>query len=382
MNPRRRGSSCVLPGVRANPTQQQFMQLPPAPSEVLMKSIRYTLLLATLVLAPVTGLGSAAFAADAAESADPLTCTAEKPCLLRVRTVAPLKSPWGTLLNLLKKAVVKESKGRLKVKVHFGSKSEGSAVRQCLRGRIGGIGVSNGALSSAVPEFSATEMPFLFKNYKEADKAFSASEPLIREILKKRGFLYAVRGENGFRHFASKAGFLMTPADIAGKVMRSQPAKHHLAMYKALGATPKSITVAEVPTSLANGAVSGYDNTLLFADLAGWADEIKFVTKSAHIYQGAMVAWCKGWTDRLPDDLQAILAKPRPKLEKLGVKLVRVFNDTKAPKRYVEKGIEIKSLSGAQRAAFKAKTSSVEAQFVGDTNADGKKLLEMLQGNR
>jgi len=169
---------------------------------------------------------------------------------------------------------------------------------------------------------------------------------------------------------------------MAGRAMRSQPAKHHLTMYKALGATPNPIQVAEVPSSLGNNTVSGYDNTLLFADLAGWSSEIKYVTLSGHIYQGAVVAWCKPWYDRLPADLQAVLATPRPKLEEIGLSLVRIFNDKKMPEKYAADGIQIKELTAAQKAAFKEATKPVEVELRGETSADGKKLLDLLQANR
>lgn len=310
------------------------------------------------------------------------TCTKEAPCVLRVRTVAPSASPWGELLRKLGADIEAESAGRIEFKVYWQSKSEPSAVRQCLSGKIGGVAVSNGALASAVPELEATEMPFLFDDYAQADKALTAATELIREIMKKKGFIYALRGENGFRNFASIDGFIKSPSDLAGKAMRSQPATHHLDMYKALGATPSPIEVADVPTALSSGMVSGYDNTLLFGDLANWTESVKYVTISKHIYQGALVAWCKGWYDELPSDLQAVLVKPRPTLEPLGLKLVRIFNDKKMPAKYKSAGIQLYELSAAERGAFKAKTRVVWDKFLGRTSADGKKLLGLLEKSR
>ena len=71
---------------------------------------------------------------------------------------------------------------------------------------------------------------------------------------------------------------------------------------KALGAKPNPIAVPNVPESLANGVVSGYDNTLLYAFATQWYKEIKYVTMSSHIYQAAAVVWCKKWFDKLPSD--------------------------------------------------------------------------------
>jgi len=315
-------------------------------------------------------------------ASDGASCTKDQPCTLRIRTVAPRRSPWGELLDRLSKAIQDESDGRVDIRIYWQSRSEPSAVRQCLAGRIGGIAVSNGALASAVPELEATEMPYLFDDYAQADKALTAATDLLKEILLKRGFVYGIRGENGFRHFASRETIFNTPRDMAGVSMRSQPARHHLDMYQALGATPNPIQVAEVASSLANGIVGGYDNTLLYADLANWSAEIRYVTLSSHIYQGALVAWCKGWFDGLPADIQAILTKPRPQLESVGLQLVRVFNDRRMPEKYKQMGIQMATHTPAQRAVFRDTTAGVERAFRGRTTDDGRQLLDLLKRAR
>lgn len=309
---------------------------------------------------------------------------------LRIRTAAPKKSPWGELLSNVAKRIKADSKDasgkpRLKIKIYWQVKSEASAVRACTDGKAGGIAVSLGALSASVPEIAATELPYLFTGYAQADKAMAAAEPLISEILKEKGFIYAVRGENGFRQWASKTRFLTSPGDFAGRAMRSQPAFVHKAMYTALGATPNPLQISDVPTSLTNNVIDGYDNTLLFARLANWWNEVKYVTLSNHIYQGAAVLWCKPWFDKLPTDLQAVLTTrdaEMKQLEQTGLKLVRVFNDKLMPAQYEKAGKELKELSGSERAALKAALATVEAQFRSSTSSKGVALLDLLKKSR
>jgi TRAP-type C4-dicarboxylate transport system substrate-binding protein len=301
---------------------------------------------------------------------------------LRIRTVAPKASPWGELLTSLASRIKKDTNDRLKIKIYWQSKSEPAAVRQCTQGKVGGIAVSMGALASAVPELNATEVPYLFESYAQADKAFRSAEGLIGDLMKAQGFILAVRGENGFRHFASKDKFLMKPADFKGLAMRSQPSQLHQDMYNALGATPNPIQVAEVPSSLQNGVVKGYDNTLLYGKLANWADGIKYVTLSSHIYQGAVIAWCKPWFDKLPADIKAALLRDDPKLEETGLKLVRAFNDNLMPAQYKKAGIELKPLAAGDKAALKGALASVEMKFRASASAQGKKLLDLLKASR
>lgn len=309
---------------------------------------------------------------------------------LRIRTAVPRKSPWGELLTNVATRIKNDSKDaagkeRINIKIYWQVKSEASAVRACTDGKAGGIAVSLGALASSVPEMEATEVPYLFDNYAQADKAMKAAEPLIAEILKSKGFIFAVRGENGFRQWASKTSFLTTPAAFKGRAMRSQPAGVHKAMYTALGATPNPLQIADVPTSLTNNVVDGYDNTMLFARLANWSDAITYVTISNHIYQGAVIAWCKPWFDKLPPDLQQILTVRDDKtatLEKTGLDLVRVFNDKLMPEQYKKAGKQLKELTPAERSALKAALAPVEASFRSTASPKGVELLDLLKKSR
>ena len=309
---------------------------------------------------------------------------------LRIRTAVPRKSPWGELLTNVATRIKNDSKGadgkeRINIKIYWQVKSEAAAVRACTDGKAGGIAVSLGALASSVPEMEATEIPYLFDNYAQADKAMKAAEPLIAEILKSKGFIFAVRGENGFRQWASKTSFLTTPAAFKGRAMRSQPANVHKEMYRLLGATPNPLQISDVPTSLTNNVVDGYDNTLLFARLANWADAVTYVTLSNHIYQGAVIAWCKPWFDTLPPDLQAAITKRDAQtatLEKTGLDLVRVFNDKLMPEQYKKSGKQFKELTPAERAAFKTALAGVETSFRKSASPKGVELLDLLKRSR
>lgn len=299
--------------------------------------------------------------------------------VLRLKTVAPKASPWGELLNNVANRARKQTSAKATVKVFWGQKSEAALVRQCQTGKTDGIAVTVGALAAVVPELEAIELPFLFDDYAAADRALTAAAPVVSELLAPAGFVYVMRGENGFRHFASKKGVIASPTDLAGVPMRSQPSALHEAMWQALGAVPQKIQVADVPSSLDRDVVAGYDNTLLFARLSTWSEHIRYVTLSAHMYQGAVIVWCKPTFEKLPPEIQAALTKPDAKLEDSGLKLVRVFNDKLMPEQYKTKGIELVAWTADQRAAFVAKLAPITADFEAKTSPAGKRLLEVMR---
>jgi TRAP-type C4-dicarboxylate transport system substrate-binding protein len=105
------------------------------------------------------------------------------------------------------------------------------------------------------------------------------------------------------------------------------------------------------------------------------------VALSRHIYQAAVVLWCKRFFDGLPADLQEVLMTiPPGELEK-GRKGVRVMNQ-RLVDVYKAEGIEVNPLSNAQIAAFKKATAAVEAKFMRSTSAKGKELLKALKAAR
>lgn len=345
---------------------------------------RHTRLVALLAALPI------ALSAGLAHAEDDDAPAAEGTYALRIRTAAPKKSPWGELLTNLIDRVKKDAAGigkKLDVKVYWQTKSESAAVRSCVDGKSGGIAVSFGALAASVPELDATEIPYLFDNYGQADRALNdpATRALLTKVMRAKGFIYAIRGENGFRQWASVQGFLNTPDRFKGLAVRSQPSKVHTAMYSALGATPHPLQISDVPTSLESGKVVAYCNTLLFARLANWSDKIKFVTISNHIYQGAAVVWCEPWFKTLPKDLQDVLTKRddvSEKLETTGLQLVRAFNDRLMPQQYKDAGKEIYTLTEVEKGVLKKALAPVEAVFLKDASPEGKELLALLKAKR
>ncbi|MBW2224981.1 MAG: TRAP transporter substrate-binding protein DctP, partial [Deltaproteobacteria bacterium] len=152
--------------------------------------------------------------------------------VLEMGSVVPPGSPWALQLKRLKKYVEEETGGRVKVKLRLGSSNERSLARR-----------------------KALDDPAVLKQ--------------VRAILKKQKLVFALWGENGFRSYFSRRP-IRSPDDMKGIRYRSQEALAHVAAYKALGASPVTIDVANTMTSLQTGVVDGFDNTPLFAMATTW----------------------------------------------------------------------------------------------------------------
>jgi TRAP-type transport system periplasmic protein len=286
---------------------------------------------------------------------------------------------WYKIVKRMKKRVQKAFEGRIKVKTYLGQTlgGEKSIVRRAQAGTLEMLGVSTGALATAVPELNAYELPYLFDSFKQADKVLDATIETAKEILANRGFVLYIWSENGFRDFAVKDKFIRTPSDLKGMKMRAQESFVHTEMYKLLGAKPNPIAVPNVPESLANGVVSGYDNTLLYSFAAQWHKSIKYITESHHIYQPAVIAYNKKWFDSLPADLQKICMRDAKKETKNGRRRIRAMNG-QLTAMFKKDGIQFYKPTAGERSKMKAATSKVYQVFRKRTGASGSKLLDAI----
>lgn len=295
---------------------------------------------------------------------------------LKIASIAPPSTPWANLVTRIKKTFRKELKDELTIKAYLGGAlgGEKDLVQRCLSGGLGMIGVTTGALATVVPELNVLELPYMWSSEKQVDKALAG--PLgeaLKAAMEKKGFVVYIWAENGFRHFATRDRFMHDIKDFKGMRMRAQPNYVHTAMYKALGATANPMPAPEVPGALSNKVVDGYDNSLLYAYATQWFASIKFLTLSKHIYQPAIIVFCKKWYDTIPPEMKAKMAAKSEKIEVAGRAMVRRGNQA-ALENHKSSGVQVQEQKNT--AAFKAKVQGVWKEFAEKT-PDGQRLLDL-----
>jgi TRAP-type C4-dicarboxylate transport system substrate-binding protein len=298
-------------------------------------------------------------------------------------TVVPSGSPWALQLKRLKKYIEEETGGRVKVKLRLGGSNERSLARRAQMGSKQGFAGSVGGLSSIVREVNVLEAPYVFNTVEEADKALDDPEVLkqVRAILKKQKLVFALWGENGFRSYFSRRP-IRTPADMKGIRYRSQEAVAHVEAYKAIGASPVTIDVANTMTSLQTGVVDGFDNTPLFAMATTWYqgldDGERNLFLSKHSYQPGIVVYSKKWFDTLPEDIQKVLLGVPYDLTTWGRGQVRKMEPVLV-KNLVRYGYEVHEPTAAELKAFQDKEKGVPEAVAKQVGPAGQKLLKAVR---
>ncbi len=283
-------------------------------------------------------------------------------------TVAPEGTPWADQLKGIQTNLQTASKGRIKVRLFLSGVMGGEVeqVRDIMEnGRLQGGGFSSAAVATGanVPALQIPELPYLFRDLKEADHVLDTVlfEP-IKKQLKRRGLYLSMWAENGWRSFYTKNKPVKTMADLAEHKMRVQESKVHKKMYAAFGVQAVPIPTPEVLDALNRGTVDGFDNTSLFGQASGWFEPTKYYTLSRHIYQPAAIIFGQEFVDGLPDDLRPLIENLINTEQAPGRKGVRDL-EAALIENYREMGLTIYEPTAAELAPFQAAAQGVHVEL-------------------
>jgi TRAP-type C4-dicarboxylate transport system substrate-binding protein len=303
--------------------------------------------------------------------------------VMEVGTVAPSGSPWAAQLKRFKKEVQEATEGRLKVKLRLGRGNERSLARRVQMGSMQAFAGSVGGMSSIVREVNVIEAPYLFPSFAAADKALDTPEVTnrVKDILLKRGLVFGIWAENGYRSYFSKQK-IRKPDDMRGIRFRSQESLVHVETYQAFGATPVPIDNGNVLMSVQTGVVDGFDNTPLFAMAGSWYQGLKEgernIFLSRHCYQPAILVYSKKWFETLPKDFQNIITNLDHELTLWGRDQVRKVEPVLL-KNLTRYGYDIHDPSPEELAPFKEKQKGVPDRVAKEMGADGVALLKAIR---
>jgi TRAP-type C4-dicarboxylate transport system substrate-binding protein len=325
---------------------------------------------------------TAAAALAAAAITVPASTEAQSPMQLNIGSMAPENTPWDQMLRKVEAHIEQRSANRINVVIRppMAGMGEVEIVRDARRGeRLQGAGVTTAALAEggSIPVLQILELPYLFKNTKQADTVLDTLFQPISDIMKARGFILAVWSENGFRSYGTKSKAIRSPADLAGLKMRSQESDVHMATYTAFGANAVQQSMSEVGTSLRAGVIDGLDNSPVYIISGGFADSLKFYSLTEHCYQPAAVVYSRTWFEALPADLQAIALEPKPLSYEGRVMIRQEAKDDIA--LMPSMGIQVVTLTEAEKKAFADKGRAIHRTFAASIEG-GTALLDKVNG--
>lgn len=205
-----------------------------------------------------------------------------------------------------------ELKGKVEIKV-FHSSQLGSD-EQMMRGiKVGApeMFLPSTIMSSVDEKFGVFEMPYLIVNRAQMKKA-AENKQLQTQLFAgfpAKGMRVLGVWENGFRHITNNVRPIVKPDDLKGIKLRVPAGVWRVKMFKAYGGNPSPMPLAEVYSALQSGVMDGQENPFSQIASAKFQEVQKFLSLSGHVYTpGYLVVGEDAWK-RLPQDVQAALAK-------------------------------------------------------------------------
>lgn len=206
-----------------------------------------------------------------------------------------------------------ESKGRVEIEI-FPNNQLGGDTDMLSQVRTGGIEfftLSGLILATLVPVASINGIGFAFKDYGQVWPAMDGElGGFVRAAIDKAGLhAFDKMWDNGYREITSSTHPINTPADLKGFKIRVPVSPLWTSMFEAFGASPASINFNEVYSALQTKVVEGQENPLSIIEIAKLYEVQKYCSSTNHMWDGFwMLANAAAW-QRLPADLQEIVAR-------------------------------------------------------------------------
>ena len=252
----------------------------------------------------------------------------------------PLTHPLNVRAQEAADRILTESKGRLEVKI-FPNSQMGGDNDMLSQLRSGGLQMYSPAslgISTLVPVAAINAVGFAFADYNQVWAALDGKlGEHVRGAFEKVG-LHALDRiwDIGFRQITTSNKPITNVQDMAGLKIRVPVSPLGISMFKALGASLRSLQSSEVYTALQTKVYDAQENPLSIVQINKLYEVQKFGSLTNHMWDGWwIIVNGRAWKE-LPPDLQQILA--------------RAFNESALKER-----ADVRALNDAARGELTAK---------------------------
>src|SRR6201747_1156095 len=225
----------------------------------------------------------------------------------------PDSHPMNVRAKEMAAATKTEANGRFDLQI-FPNNQLGSDTDMLSQIRSGGIEfftLSGLILATLVPAASINGIGFAFPDYDTVWKAMDGDlGAYVRgEVAKANLVAMDKIWDNGFRQTTSSSKPINSPDDYKGFKIRVPVSPLWTSMFKAFDASPPSINFSEVYSALQTKIVEGQENPLALISTAKLYEVQKYCSLTNHMWDGFwFLANRRAW-EKVPPDLQAIVAK-------------------------------------------------------------------------
>jgi tripartite ATP-independent transporter DctP family solute receptor len=226
---------------------------------------------------------------------------------------APATHPINVRAQEASQKILAETNGRFELKVFPNNQLGGDqdVLGQLRSGAVEFFVLSPLILSTLIPSASISGVGFAFPDYPAVWRAMDGDlGAYVRAQIAKSGLIAMDRiWDNGFRQITTSNRPINTPADLANFKMRVLASAISTSMFKALGASPTTISFAETYSALQTKVTDGQENPLALIATAKLYEVQKFCSLTSHMWDGYWFLSNRRAWERLPADVKDVVAR-------------------------------------------------------------------------
>jgi tripartite ATP-independent transporter DctP family solute receptor len=224
--------------------------------------------------------------------------------------------PGNLASKMFAEAVEKRTKGQIKIIV-YPNNALGSPPEVLEQNILGAVDMSlptQGQLGKYSKKFNCVMLPFIFDDYKHADKVLDG-EFLSWAVpdLEPAGLVFLSNWEWGFRNLTNSKRPVKNPEDVKGLKIRTPPELPTQAAMEALGAIVATINFNELQMALKQGTVDGQENPIAVIYSNKIYETQKYLTMTGHNYNCMVHVISKKVWDKLTPAQQKIIKEESKK---------------------------------------------------------------------
>jgi tripartite ATP-independent transporter DctP family solute receptor len=224
--------------------------------------------------------------------------------------------PGNLASKMFAEGVEKRTNGQIKVTI-YPNNALGSPPEVLEQNILGAVDMSlptQGQLGKYSKKFNCVMLPFVFKDYAQADKVLDG--PFVKWAvpdLDKAGLVFLSNWEWGFRNLTNSKRPVNVPADVKGLKVRTPPELPTQAAMEALGAVVATINFNELQMALKQGVVDGQENPIAVIYSNKIYETQKYLAMTGHNYNTMVHVISKKTWDRLTPEQQKIVKEESKK---------------------------------------------------------------------
>ena len=237
------------------------------------------------------------------------------PFKFRIGGYSPPNSTHSYALRQFKESLEKETKGAINISIFWNILDFGYRADDLLSmvecGLLTMCYFSTSYLATSVPELAIIDLPYIFRNEKDAHSALDGA---LGDFLSKKteectGFRVLGYWDNGFRHLSNRLRPVRVPADCNGMRIRLQPNDIHVETFKLLGTIPVPTDLKEGIEKIASHDVDAQENPLANTISYGVTEHHRHVTMSGHFFGARGLYIHKNSFDSWGKEIQSAIKK-------------------------------------------------------------------------